>query len=57
LAYKGEMVQIWKGNDASLIGQIEGLETDGGLRLRLSRNEASIVRVGEVHLRPINKVA
>jgi BirA family biotin operon repressor/biotin-[acetyl-CoA-carboxylase] ligase len=57
LAYKGKTVQIWTGNDVSLIGQIEGLESDGSLRLRLSRNENRIVRFGEVHLRPFNRVA
>jgi hypothetical protein len=41
----------------SLIGQIEGLESDGSLRLRLSRNENRIVRFGEVHLRQFNRVA
>ena len=57
LAYKGETVQVWAGSDVSLTGQIEGLETDGSLRLRLNRNETSIIRVGEVHLRPFNRVA
>ncbi len=53
LAFRGETVQVWQGDADPLHGQIEGLETDGSLRLRVSDWEIRAIRFGEVHLRPV----
>jgi biotin-(acetyl-CoA carboxylase) ligase len=52
LAFCGETVQVWLGETETLVGVLEGLETDGSLRLRVS-GEQRIVHFGEIHLRPL----
>ncbi len=52
LAFRGQEVQIL-GGETPLSGTVEGLEADGGLRLRLANGEVRQVSVGEVHLRPL----
>jgi len=54
LAFGGETVQLLSEDAPALTGQIEGLETDGSLRMRLFPSGAvQIVHFGEIHLRPL----
>lgn len=53
LAFRGEAVEIWGVKDETLTGRIEGLDGDGGLRLRSPEGQAFTVQFGEVHLRPL----
>lgn len=52
LAFRGETVQIHAGGDVSHQGVLDGLETDGSLRLRDGHDNSVIVRFGDVSLRP-----
>jgi BirA family biotin operon repressor/biotin-[acetyl-CoA-carboxylase] ligase len=53
LAFRGQQVEVWQGNENPLAGRVVGLEADGSLRL-LSTQSGKIVTVqfGEIHLRP-----
>lgn len=53
LAFRGETVQVWSGTAEPMIGQVQGIETDGSLRLHLSEEETRVIHFGEVHLRPL----
>jgi len=54
LAFGGETVQLLSGDAPALTGQIEGLEPDGSLRMRLFPSGAvQTVHFGEIHLRPL----
>lgn len=53
LAFRERPVRVWVGQAEPLVGQILGLETDGGLRLRTVAGELRVIRFGEVHLRPL----
>jgi len=53
LAFRRGQVQIWAENRPVGAGQVEGLDRDGGLRLRSPEGEVFSVRFGEVHLRPV----
>jgi BirA family biotin operon repressor/biotin-[acetyl-CoA-carboxylase] ligase len=54
LAFLGETVRVWAGETAEpVIGQVEGLEADGSLRVRESGGETRVIRFGEVQLRPL----
>lgn len=52
LAFCGETVQVWQAEAQPLLGVVEGLATDGSLRLRVG-SERRIIRFGEIHLRPL----
>lgn len=52
LAFRGEQVQIQTGTEIPITGELLGLESDGGLRLRDSNDKSIIVRFGDVSLRP-----
>ena len=52
LAFKQESVRIWGDEGESLTGTVEGLETDGSLRLTLADGSVQSVNFGEVRLRP-----
>ncbi|MCS6994403.1 MAG: biotin--[acetyl-CoA-carboxylase] ligase [Anaerolineales bacterium] len=52
LAFRGEPVQVWLGQEQIVLGRILGLETDGSLRLGLPDGSAQVIHFGEVHLRP-----
>ncbi len=52
LAFRGETVQVWAEAEP-ITGQINGIETDGSLRLRLSDGTPRVIHFGEVHLRPL----
>jgi BirA family biotin operon repressor/biotin-[acetyl-CoA-carboxylase] ligase len=53
LEFRGENVRVWVGDGQQTQGQIEGLETDGSLRLCLPNGHLQVIRYGEVHLRPL----
>jgi len=53
LAFRGETVQVWVGEAEPTLGQVAGIEAEGNLRLSLSTGETSVVRFGDVHLRPL----
>jgi BirA family biotin operon repressor/biotin-[acetyl-CoA-carboxylase] ligase len=53
LAFRGEQVQIRAGGEESIHGILEGLESDGSLRLRNVHDKSVIVRFGDVSLRPL----
>jgi BirA family biotin operon repressor/biotin-[acetyl-CoA-carboxylase] ligase len=52
LAFRGEQVQIFKDDEAPLMGELLGLAPEGGLRLREANNNILTVQFGEIHLRP-----
>jgi BirA family biotin operon repressor/biotin-[acetyl-CoA-carboxylase] ligase len=52
LAFRGEQVQIFKDDEAPLMGELLGLAHDGGLRLREANNNILTIQFGEIHLRP-----
>jgi BirA family transcriptional regulator, biotin operon repressor / biotin---[acetyl-CoA-carboxylase] ligase len=52
LAFRGEQVQIHTGEEAPIIGELLGLESDGSLRLRDAHDKSIIIRFGDVSLRP-----
>ncbi len=51
LAFRGEEIQLIKGNEPPLSGKLIGLEPDGSLRLKVNNNSLT-VKIGEIHLRP-----
>jgi BirA family biotin operon repressor/biotin-[acetyl-CoA-carboxylase] ligase len=53
LAFRGEQVEIRGEGFPGRIGQVEGLERDGGLRLCSADGKVFTVQFGEVHLRPV----
>lgn len=52
LAFRGETVQIRAGGEESVHGVLDGLESDGSLRLRDGHDKSVIIRFGDVSLRP-----
>ena len=52
LAFRGEQVQINTGDPQPLVGELLGLEPDGGVRLRDPHGQTLTVRFGDVSLRP-----
>lgn len=52
LAFRGEAVQIWAGGEESMYGLLDGLESDGSLRIGKEHDKFEIVRFGDVSLRP-----
>lgn len=53
LAFLGEQVEIRVEGLPARMGQVEGLEKDGSLRLRSQDGQVFTVQFGEVHLRPV----
>lgn len=53
LAYRGQQVQVGAGSEKSVVGELLGLDTDGGLCLRDEHGKSVTVQFGEVHLRPL----
>lgn len=53
LAYRGQQVQVEVGSDEEIIGEVIGLDTDGGLRLQDEHGKSVTVQFGEVCLRPL----
>ncbi|HCB02486.1 MAG TPA: biotin--[acetyl-CoA-carboxylase] ligase [Anaerolineae bacterium] len=52
LAFRHQQVNILSGGEKSETGIVDGLESDGSLRLRDEHSNAVIVRFGDVSLRP-----
>jgi BirA family biotin operon repressor/biotin-[acetyl-CoA-carboxylase] ligase len=52
LAFRGGQVQIQAGSETSASGILDGLESDGSLRLIDEHNKSVIVHFGDVSLRP-----
>ncbi len=52
LAFRGEQVEVKAGGEISVIGKVDGLESDGSLRLKDAHDNSVIVRFGDVSLRP-----
>ncbi len=53
LAFRGEEVEIQMQQGISRRGQIDDLEFDGSLVLRLKNGQKQTIHFGEVHLRPV----
>ena len=52
LAYRDRQVQVERGGEGSMIGNISGLDKDGSLRLRDQDGKSLTVQFGDVRLRP-----
>jgi BirA family biotin operon repressor/biotin-[acetyl-CoA-carboxylase] ligase len=52
LAFRGEQVEVKGGGEVPVIGRVDGLESDGSLRLKDLHDNSMIVRFGDVSLRP-----
>jgi BirA family biotin operon repressor/biotin-[acetyl-CoA-carboxylase] ligase len=53
LAYRGQQVHVEGRSEGPVIGEVLGLDTEGGLRLRDEHGKSVTVQFGEVHLRPL----
>jgi BirA family transcriptional regulator, biotin operon repressor / biotin---[acetyl-CoA-carboxylase] ligase len=53
LAFHGQQVQVEGGSGNPVIGELLGLDVDGGLCMRDEHGKSIIVRFGEVRLRPV----
>ncbi len=54
LAFRGENVQLWQAGNQSFTAELQGLESDGSLRVRMQDGRSHVIHFGEVHLRPFN---
>ncbi len=52
LAFRGEQVEVKAGSEIPVAGKVDGLESDGSLRLKDLHDKSVIVRFGDVSLRP-----
>lgn len=52
LAFRGKQVEVKAGGEVPVTGKVDGLESDGSLRLKDSHDNSVIVRFGDVSLRP-----
>lgn len=52
LAFRGGQVEVKSGGEVPVTGRVDGLESDGSLRLRDIHDKSVIVRFGDVSLRP-----
>ncbi len=52
LAFRGDQVEVKAGGEIPVIGKVDGLESDGSLRLKDAHDNSVIVRFGDVSLRP-----
>ncbi len=53
LAFRGEQVEIRRDGQGVSLGQLDGLERDGSLRLYSPQGDVFTIQFGEVHLRPV----
>ncbi len=53
LAFRGQQVQVTARGDQIISGELDGLESDGSLRLRDEHGNPMTVRFGDVRLRPV----
>jgi BirA family biotin operon repressor/biotin-[acetyl-CoA-carboxylase] ligase len=56
LAFRDEWIQLVTEGEPMLVGLILGLQPDGSLKMRTPNNEVMIIRAGEIHLRPVDKL-
>ncbi|UCH60850.1 MAG: biotin--[acetyl-CoA-carboxylase] ligase [Anaerolineales bacterium] len=56
LAFRGEWVQVSTGLQPPLEGQILGMNPNGSLRLQLPGGEERELLIGDIHLRPVDRL-
>jgi BirA family biotin operon repressor/biotin-[acetyl-CoA-carboxylase] ligase len=56
LAYRGRQVRVEMGADQTVVGRLEGILSDGSLRLRDDNGKSVTVRFGDVRLRPFTDI-
>jgi BirA family biotin operon repressor/biotin-[acetyl-CoA-carboxylase] ligase len=56
LAYRGRQVRVEMGAGQTVVGRLEGILTDGSLRLRDDNGKSVTVRFGDVRLRPFTDI-
>ncbi len=56
LAFRGEWVRVSIGLQPPLEGQVRGLKRDGSLKLQLPGGEERELRIGNIHLRPVDRL-
>jgi BirA family biotin operon repressor/biotin-[acetyl-CoA-carboxylase] ligase len=56
LAYRGRQVKVEMGADQTVAGRLEGILSDGSLRLRDDNGNSVTVRFGDVRLRPFTDI-
>lgn len=56
LAYRGRQVRVEMGGDQTVAGRLEGILSDGSLRLRDDNGKSVTVRFGDVRLRPFTDI-
>lgn len=56
LAYRGRQVRVEMGGDQTVSGRLEGILSDGSLRLRDDNGKSVTVRFGDVRLRPFTDI-
>ena len=54
MAFLGDWVQVITSDAVAIEGQIINLNDDGSLKIRLRSGELKSIRVGEIHLRPVD---
>jgi BirA family biotin operon repressor/biotin-[acetyl-CoA-carboxylase] ligase len=52
LAFHGNQVEVKTGGEIPVTGKVDGIESDGSLRLKDAHDNSVIVRFGDVSLRP-----
>ena len=53
MAYINEQIEIWGENQEIINGTLLGFEEDGGLRLLDQAGDVHVMKIGEIHLRPL----
>ena len=53
LAFRGQQVQVKTGSGSPVMGELLGLDAEGGLRLQDEHGKSVTVQFGVVHLRPL----
>lgn len=56
LAYRGRQVRVEMGADQTVVGRLEGILSDGSLRLRDDNGKSVTVHFGDVRLRPFTDI-
>lgn len=56
LAYRGRQVRVEMGGEQTVSGRLEGILSDGSLRLRDDNGKSVTVRFGDVRLRPFTDI-
>ncbi len=56
LAYRGRQVRVEMGADQTVVGRLDGILSDGSLRLRGDDGKSVTVRFGDVSLRPFTDI-